>query len=128
MSWCELRLGNIGGILVQKSVVVSQSNTKMTYLVSLVCSSGSSLALLSRCELGEVAVVITLPVVRSSAVHFRFSFAFKCSHLVVEDLALAGLGLGDETIIEHVEDILADLLKLGLDLLAVVTDDSNVLV
>jgi hypothetical protein len=47
---------------------------------------------------------------------------------VVEDLALARLGLGDQGVIKDVEDILADLLELGLDLLAVVADDGNVLV
>jgi hypothetical protein len=49
------------------------------------------------------------------------------AHLVVEDLGLAGLGLGDERVVEDVEDILADLLKLGLDLLAVVADGADVL-
>jgi hypothetical protein len=48
-------------------------------------------------------------------------------HLVVEDLGLARLGLGDEGVIEDVEDILADLLELGLDLLAVVADGADVL-
>jgi hypothetical protein len=49
------------------------------------------------------------------------------AHLVVEDLGLARLGLGDEGLVEDVEDILADLLELGLDLLAVVADGANVL-
>jgi hypothetical protein len=48
-------------------------------------------------------------------------------HLVVENLGLARLGLGDEGLIEDVQDILANLLKLGLDLLAVVADGANVL-
>ena len=47
---------------------------------------------------------------------------------MVEDLALAGLGLGDEAVIEDIEHVLADLLKLGLDLLTVVADDADVLV
>lgn len=47
---------------------------------------------------------------------------------MVEDLALARLGLGDEGVVKDVEDILADLLELCLDLLAVVADDGNVLV
>lgn len=47
---------------------------------------------------------------------------------MVEDLALASLGLGDEAVVENVKDILANLLKLGLDLLAVVADDADVLV
>lgn len=49
------------------------------------------------------------------------------AHLVVEDLGLARLGLRDEGVVEDVEDILADLLKLGLDLLAVVADGADVL-
>ena len=49
-------------------------------------------------------------------------------HLVVEDLALASLGLGNEAVVEDVEDILADVLQLSLDLLTVVADDVNVLV
>ena len=47
---------------------------------------------------------------------------------MVEDLALARLGLGDQGVVEDIENILADLLELGLDLLAVVADDGNVLV
>jgi hypothetical protein len=47
---------------------------------------------------------------------------------VVEDLALAGLGLGDEALVEDGENILADLLELKLDLLAVLANDTNVLV
>jgi hypothetical protein len=47
---------------------------------------------------------------------------------VVEDLALARLGLGDQGVVKDIEDILADLLELGLDLLTVVADDGNVLV
>jgi hypothetical protein len=49
------------------------------------------------------------------------------AHLVVEDLGLARLGLGDEGLVEDIEDILAGLLELGLDLLAVVADGANVL-
>jgi hypothetical protein len=49
------------------------------------------------------------------------------AHLVVEDLGLARLGLGNEGVVKDVEDILADLLELGLDLLAVVADGANVL-
>jgi hypothetical protein len=46
---------------------------------------------------------------------------------VVEDLGLARLGLGDERVVENVENILADLLELRLDLLSVVADGANVL-
>ena len=47
---------------------------------------------------------------------------------MVEDLGFAGLGLGDQSLIEDVEDILADLLELCFDLLAVVLDGGDVLV
>jgi hypothetical protein len=50
------------------------------------------------------------------------------AHLVVEDLGLASLGLGDESLVKDVKDILANLLQLGLDLLAVVTDNADVLI
>jgi hypothetical protein len=49
-------------------------------------------------------------------------------HLVVEDLALAGLSLGNKALVEDAEDILADLLELELNLLAVLADDTDVLV
>lgn len=47
---------------------------------------------------------------------------------MVEDLALASLGLGDEALVKDGEHILADLLELKLDLLAVLADDTDVLV
>ena len=47
---------------------------------------------------------------------------------MVENLAFTGLGLGDKALVEHVKDILADLLQLRLDLLAVVADDTDMLV
>lgn len=43
-------------------------------------------------------------------------------HLVIEDLGLAGFGLGDKGFIEDIEDILTDFLEFGLNLLAVITD------
>jgi hypothetical protein len=47
---------------------------------------------------------------------------------VVENLGLARLSLGDESLVEDIEDILADPLELGLDLLAVVADGGDMLV
>lgn len=49
------------------------------------------------------------------------------AHLVVEDLGLASLGLGDKSLVQDVQDILADLLQLFLDLLAVFTHGTKVL-
>lgn len=50
------------------------------------------------------------------------------AHLVVEDLGLAGLGLGDQRVIKNIQDILADILELLLDLIAVLLNDTDVLV
>lgn len=49
-------------------------------------------------------------------------------HLVVENLGFASLGLGDQALVEDIEDILADLLEFGLDLLTVVANGANVLI
>lgn len=48
-------------------------------------------------------------------------------HLVVEDLGLPGLGLGNQGLVQNIQHILANLLQLGLNLLTVVADDSDVL-
>ena len=47
---------------------------------------------------------------------------------MVEDLGLSRFGLWDQGLVEDIENILADLLELGLNLLAVITNGSNVLV
>ena len=49
-------------------------------------------------------------------------------HLVVEDLGLARLGLGDESLVKDIEDILADLLEFGLNLLTIIADGADVFV
>ena len=95
-------------------------------------SSSSNLALVAGSELSEVAVVVSLPVVGGQSQHVarsgRMRVGVRNSHLVVEDLGLAGLGLGDQGLVKDIEDILADLLELGLNLLAVVADDTDVLI
>jgi hypothetical protein len=98
-----------------------------SYLVGVVSGSGSVLALLTRGELGEVAVVVTLPICAYQC-RFLSKLLESHAHLVVEDLGLARLGLGDQTLVEDVKHILADLLEFGLDLLAVVADGANMLV
>lgn len=75
-------------------------------LVGLQGEVGSTLATVANGELGKVTVVVTL-------------------HLVVEDLGLAGLGGLDQVVVENLEDIVADLGKLGLDLLAVLLNKSD---
>lgn len=47
---------------------------------------------------------------------------------MVENLGLARLGLGDERLVKHVQDVLAHPLKLRLNLLAVVTNGGNMLI
>lgn len=47
----------------------------------------------------------------------------KNLHLVVEDLGLAGLGRGDQMLIEDLKDVFADLSELLLDCLAVFLDE-----
>ena len=46
---------------------------------------------------------------------------------MVEDLGLAALGRGDEVLVKNGKDVLADLGELGLDLLAVLLDEGNLL-
>lgn len=46
---------------------------------------------------------------------------------MVEYLRLARLGLWDERIVENIEDVLADFLELGFDLLTVVADGRDML-
>jgi hypothetical protein len=47
---------------------------------------------------------------------------------VVEDLGFARFGLGDEELVKNVQDVLADLLELGLDLLSVLADGRDMLI
>lgn len=92
-------------------------------LVGLKRLVGALLALVASGELGKVAVVITLPVNE-----FRVSSRAtnqKHPHLVIEDLRLAGSGRGDEVLVQNVEDILADLGELALDLLPVALDHGD---
>jgi hypothetical protein len=69
----ELSLGNIGSRLCAAvSGTVIYYIIAASYLVCLVCGSCSNLALLSGRELGEVAVVVTLPVMRGMSATWNF--------------------------------------------------------
>ena len=46
---------------------------------------------------------------------------------MVEHLGFSGFGLGDQGLVQDVQNILAHLLQLGLDLLAVIADGSHML-
>jgi hypothetical protein len=94
-------------------------------------SGGSNLALLARGELSEVAVIVTLPVHTNSqypSSQVLSETAQRHVHLVVENLRFARLGLWNQGLVENIEDILADLLELSLDLLAVIADGCDVLI
>lgn len=93
----------------------------------------SELALVARSKFREVTVVIALPT--STAYqhaypgHSRSKFAFRANvHLVVKHLGFAGFGLGDQALVENIENILTDALQFVLDLLAIFADDADVLV
>jgi hypothetical protein len=58
----------------------------------------------------------------------EFIITEKDVHLVIEDLGLSRLGLGDQRFIQNIKNILADFLKFSLDLLAVITNGRNMLV
>lgn len=98
---------------------------------------GRSLALLTEGELGEITVVVTLPV-SEWLVSFFFRFlmlyvegvgdqkdTYEILHLVIEDLGLSSLGGGNEMVIENLEDIFADIGQLSLDLLTVLLDEGD---
>lgn len=48
-----------------------------------------------------------------------------CAHLVVEDLGLSRLGRRNQVLVKNIENVIADLGKLGLNLLAVLLDKGN---
>jgi hypothetical protein len=107
-----------------------------TYLVSLMSGSSGDLALLARCKLRKVTVVVALPFTRSRLAYDPVTFGkYKCVtaatsdlHFMVENLRLARLSLGDQRLIEDVKNILANLLEFGLNLLTVLADGGYVLV
>jgi limonene-1,2-epoxide hydrolase len=90
-------------------------------------SGGSNLALLARRKLGEITVVVALPACSSATVRAVFR-AVDGIHLVVENLGLSRLSLGDQRLVQDVKNILADTLELSLDLLTIIADGANVLV
>lgn len=130
VGWGEFGLSDIGSVLIDLvSIAFGGPLPQGTYLVSLVGGGSSCLTLAARSELSKVTVVVTLPVhqVNLGSNHVVLWTTQSCLHLVVEDLGLASLGLGNEGLVQNVEDIPADALEFLLDLQAVVTDDANVL-
>jgi len=77
-------------------------------LITLEGVVSSLLAVVAGGELGEVTVVVT-------------------DHLVIEDLGLRGGSLGDEVVLEDLDDIGADVCQLLLNLLPVGNNLSDVL-
>lgn len=109
VSWGKVGLRNLSGSLVSLERLV-----------------GGGLALVANGKLGEVAVVVTLPIdTKFSKCTTSAVFQRKALHLVVEDLGLAALSRWDQVLVKHVEDVLADATKLVLDLLAVLLDERD---
>lgn len=109
----EVRLGNLRGILVRLQGLV-----------------GRLLALIAGGKLGQITVVISLPVsIRKCAsatprIHLRVAKR-RTAHLVVKNLGFAALSRGDQMLVEHLQDVLTDLGELILDLLTVLLDQSH---
>lgn len=89
--------------------------------------SSSNLALLTGSKLSKVSVVVAFPINVVSPLSFCQTTGHH-THLVVEDLGLSRFGLWDESIVKDVENILADFLEFGLDLLAIVADGGDMFV
>ena len=119
----KLRLGNLGGSLVGVERLV-----------------GRILARVADGELGEVAVVVTLPVscVRSAThgngdatsqlvADMRGAIRDKAFyvHLVVEHLGLSRRRGRNQVLVENLENVIADLGKFRLDLDAVLLDQAD---
>ena len=106
VGWSKIALGNLGGGLVSLKGLI-----------------GRLLTLVPDGELSEVTVVITLPGISIST--YSLDLGLEDVHLVVENLGLSGLSRWDQVLVKNIEDILADLGELGLNLLAVLLDESN---
>lgn len=92
-------------------------------LVSLERLVGRVFSLVTGSKLGEVSVVVSHPA--SSAAAHSWVQSTICSHLVVEHLGFTRSSAGDEVLVKDLEDVLADLGKLGLDLLSVSLDHGD---
>jgi hypothetical protein len=105
----ELGLGNLGGSLVGLEGLV-----------------GGVLAAVADGELGQVAVVVALPVVVFIRIGPTKGSCCARLHLVVEDLGLARLSGRNQVLVENLKNVLADLGELVLNLLAVLLDVDDV--
>lgn len=94
-------------------------------LVSFQRLVGRIFALVANGELGEIAVVVTLPVLGISQLPLRNSGHRKHVHLVVEHFRLSCFGGLDQVLVEHVQDVSANSSKLRLDLLTVFLDQPD---
>jgi hypothetical protein len=106
MGWCEVGLGNFCGVLIGLEGLV-----------------GGLLTLIANGKLSEITVIITLPGETASAAELQIKA--RRLHLVVEDLGLSTLGRWNQMRVKDIKDILTDLGKLCLDLLAILLDQSN---
>jgi len=108
VGWGKVGLRNLGGCLVSLERLV-----------------GGGLALVTHGELGEVTVVVTLPVRCGQQFPIHPLLWQQLLHLVVENLGFTALGRRNQVLVENLENVFTDLSELGLDLLAVLLDEAN---
>lgn len=106
--WGKVSLSNFGSHLVSLKGLVSG-------LLSLVANS----------KFSKITVVVTLPLEMSEMQDPVNERDVINSHLVIEDLGLAALSGRNQVLLKNLKNVLADLGKLGLNLLAVLLDQSN---
>jgi hypothetical protein len=70
-------------------------------------------------------VVVALPVRRELIRPAQIECVREYSHLMVKHLGFTALGRGNQVAVQALQDVLADLGELGLDLLAVLLDKSD---
>lgn len=107
----KLSLSNLGGSLVGIEGLV-----------------GRVLALVANGKLGQVSVVVTLPVIKTLGTDLQCMHANAPDgglHLVVKHLGLSGLSRGNQVLVKNLKDVLADLGELCLNLLAVLLDQAD---
>ena len=127
-------VGRVEDLIVEDGEVKSQTQSNgvgggevglsdfSSTLVSLKRSISGTLTAIANGELGKVTVVVSLPV---HVLEFISFVGSNNAHLVVEDLGLATLGRRNQVLVQNLEDIIADLSKLGFDLLAVLLDEAD---
>jgi len=101
---------------------ISLSNLS-SILVSFQRLVGRLLSLVANSKLSKIAMIVTLPT--SKSVEEVREGVTMDIHLVVKDLGLSAFGRRDQMLVKDLENIFADLGKLGLNLLAILLNESD---